>query len=62
MRAGEVDSNGYGILIDASHADKIVGNSAAANSQFDLYDANRGCDHDRWRENGFTTANRNCIR
>ncbi len=62
VSSGEADGNGYGILIDASHADEIVGNSAGSNTQDDLYEANPGCDHDRWRANIFTTANRDCIK
>jgi hypothetical protein len=62
VSGGEADGNQFGILIDASHANRIVGNNTSANLQDDLYDANRGCDHDRWRANIFTTANRNCIR
>ncbi|HUY19674.1 MAG TPA: NosD domain-containing protein [Candidatus Binataceae bacterium] len=62
VSGGEAGGNQFGILIDASHANRIVGNNTSANLQDDLYDANRGCDHDRWRANIFTTANRNCIR
>ncbi len=48
VKAGETDGNAFGILIDGSHADEIDGNTAASNSQSDLFDANRSCDHNRW--------------
>ena len=40
----------------------VIANTALRNALFDLFDANPGCDANRWQENRFATANQPCIR
>lgn len=62
VTAGTVTGNGtYGVVVFDGHRATITDNSATSNLTKDLFDANRGCDHNHWFGNTFTAANRGCI-
>jgi hypothetical protein len=59
VTGGTVTSNGtYGIVVAEGHHETIMDSTATSNLTDDLFDANRGCDHNHWFGNTFTTANR----
>jgi parallel beta-helix repeat protein len=57
-----VTSNYDGILVDyGASGNRIFANNAKGNFNYDLYDANGGCDSNQWLRNGFNTRNQSCI-
>jgi CSLREA domain-containing protein len=55
-------NDGAGVFVDLDNtANKISGNTALSNLEFDLVDENPGCDANRWSKNAFGSANEGCI-
>ena len=58
-----VSGNGkYGVAIDLGNTGNNVSDvDASDNGTDDMFDANSGCDNDRWYYNEFDTASAGCI-
>jgi parallel beta-helix repeat protein len=53
--------SGIQVNPDTGTDNRISGNTALNNGDFDLVDENTNCDSNMWKNNTFVTANRTCI-
>jgi hypothetical protein len=55
------DNSVFGIDVDNTGDEEIIGNTATSNGTYDLFDSHPRCGTDRWHGNIFDTANVPCI-